>query len=129
MDRQAKARHGRNQRALPGHGLQHAVAADRAARGLDAGRATALDLNPGDFGVGMQLDATLGGPRRIGPHDRVVPGGRAGRVVERRQHRMPHVGGQIEAGRQLGDVVGEDQLGVHPEVFVHLGAPAHGADR
>ena len=76
----------------------------------------------------MQLNAALGGARRIGPHDRVVPGGGAGRVVQRREHRVPHVDGQIEAGRQLGDVVGEDQLGIDAQVLVHLGAPAHGPD-
>ena len=114
---------------LPATAWRTRPAATRPRLVCDRGDAAAFDLDAGDLGLLVNLDAA---PRRahgVAPGDRIVAGDGAGLVIERAENRIADVVRQIELGTELRDLVGKDQLGADAEMLVDLGPPAHGADR
>jgi hypothetical protein len=54
---------------------------------------------------------------------------RARRVVERAEHRVADIVAEMHGRREPGNLGRADHLGIHAEMLVHLGAPAHRAQR
>ena len=114
-------------RRAAGHGAQHALRGDVAARGAHARHRAIAHVNPENLGVLVNLDALTIGAARVAPGDRVVPRDRAGLVIQRAQDRRVTAAIEIDLRHELLHVGRVDHLGAHAEMFVDLGAPARGA--
>ena len=82
FDRQAQTGHRGDLSRPPGGDDADFFGADRAARGLHAGHATALDVDAGDFALLDQVHAACVRTARIAPGHRIVARGAAARVQQ-----------------------------------------------
>ncbi|MNG91483.1 hypothetical protein D3C79_503940 [compost metagenome] len=125
VDRRADTGLGHQQRAGPGHRLDHAAALHGATVGADRLDAAVADQQVLHFGQLMNLHAAFGRLLGIAPGHRVVAGGGAVDVPQPGQHRQV-AGVEVQTGHQLADLLAVEHLATPAEVFVDLGALAEG---
>jgi hypothetical protein len=94
---------------------------DRPGGSFDADTRVVDELHPRDRDALMDVDAPTGGGLREPPHDRVVPGERAGRVVRGAHHRQLAAAAQVHQRTHLEDLVRSEDVGLHAECPVQGG--------
>src|SRR3954447_1359796 len=118
-----------DQRAPAGDAGDHGVAADGAAVGLDPRDLAVLDVDAGDVGVLVDLDAHLVGFLAVAPDHRVVADDTAGRVVKGGQDREGGMVADVQLRAQVLDLVGVHDPRVDAHQPVHLGPLHHRVHR
>ena len=127
--RRPQADHLGDPRRVAGDGREHAVGFDVPAIGLHAHDLAVLDVDAGHGRLLVNLDAAAVGLAGVAPGHRVVPHDRARRMIERAHDRRVAAARQIDVRADAVDFLGRDHVAVHAQVLVHLGPPAHGAQR
>ena len=113
---------------MPGGDERDGVRRDPAEARLDRDRAAVAHLDAGHLAALDEVDAERVGGARVAPGDVLVAGDPAARLVGRAEHRVAHVGRDVEDRAELADRVRLEPLGVDAVEPVRAHAPHAVAD-
>ncbi len=97
---------------MPGDADAELLAADRAARGLDADDLAAVARDAGDLAVLDDVDPARVGGARVAPGNGIVARGAAARLHEAADDRVARAIRAVEQRHEVADLVAAHQLGV-----------------
>src|SRR5262249_30848059 len=123
------SRHLCSHAGVSGGAIEYVSSRDPASCGPHADDGAVFDVDRGDLGFLMNMNAGGIHRSRVAPVDRIVANDSAGCMIERAEDRIPYLGGDIEVRNEPLDLWRPDHFRTDTLELVDLGAPSHRPQR